>query len=373
MKFPGSKLLHRFDLAARETSLEDLFRSSRSSGLTGMIEVTLPGAIGLIFYYLGAEVNAMYREGSMAWSGQAALKHLGSKVFDKGGSVAVFELPLDLAHLLRGIARRQRTKDEVKDKSGLLDLLRRLEKGEHTGTLEVHTPNGAAMVLLVRGRVSNHYFDATDGETYEKGEARTRIEEAVGAGGPVQIFLGDFSRDAWKARHEVLAPVRSRLERPAAVEPSSVEIAREEVDLRRQAVDALQSSLPGVLQALIVDLLTGVVLARAGRGAADVNLAPIAELVPGLVLHVRGQLEASDADDELEFLELSTARVTTLVAVVASAQEAMAILADRAQPTAPLGAALLRAARDYAARLAPSQKRGTLPPGARPASAIRRA
>jgi hypothetical protein len=65
--------------------------------------------------------------------------------------------------------------------------------------------------------------------------------------------------------------------------------------------------------------------------------------------------------------------VTTLVAVMGSGQEAMALLADRAQPTAPLGSALLRAARDYAARLAPMRRRGTLPPGARTESAIRRA
>jgi hypothetical protein len=55
--------------------------------------------------------------------------------------------------------------------------------------------------------------------------------------------------------------------------------------------------------------------------------------------------------ETLEFLELSTERVTVLVSIVGEAQEGLALLADRSQPVALLTAALVRATRNYAARL----------------------
>ncbi len=36
MKFPGSKLLHQWDLSVQSLSLEDLYRSCEQAGLTGV-------------------------------------------------------------------------------------------------------------------------------------------------------------------------------------------------------------------------------------------------------------------------------------------------------------------------------------------------
>ena len=351
MKFPGSKLLHRFDLLAQRASLEELLRSSRDSGFTGLVEVAHEGATGLIFYYLGAEVNAMYRQGASSLSGQGALERMRALSSDQGGTVSVFELPLDMAHLMRGLTKRQRWTDPVHSRGELLELLHRLEKTEHTGTLEMQSPGSAAMVLFVRGRVSNVYFEDANGQTYEKGEARTKLEEAMSTGEP-QLYLADFSRDAWKARHEVLVPLLSRLERP---DPRAPEAASEESALRREVLDELSAEVPALLQAMLFDLMTGAVYVRVGRGAADLNVASLAELVPALTLDVRSRLEAGEGHP-LELLELSTERVIVLVAIVAEAQEGLALLADHSQPVALLSAALVRAARDYAVRL-----RGTRP------------
>lgn len=63
MRFPGSKLLHEWDLAVQPLSFEDLVRSCQQAGLTG-----LKGGAGLIFYYLGGEVNAHYRDASAAYT-----------------------------------------------------------------------------------------------------------------------------------------------------------------------------------------------------------------------------------------------------------------------------------------------------------------
>lgn len=353
MKFPGSKLLHRFDLVAQRTSLEDLLRSSRASGFTGLVEVAHEGATGLIFYYLGAEVNAIYRKGGASLSGQNALERMRSLSSDAGGTVSVFELPLDLAHLMRGLTKRQRWADRVCNRGELLELLHRLEKTEHTGTLEMQSEAGAAVVLLVRGRVSNVYFEDVNGQTYEKGPARTKLEEAVGVSEP-KLFLADFSRDAWKTRHEVLVPLLSRLQRP---DPRAAEAASEESALRQGLLDELAAEVPALVQALFFDLMTGAIYVRVGRGSGGLNVSPLAELLPTLTLHVRSQVEEGDDPDVLEFLELSTERVIVLVAIVTEAQEGIALLADHSQPATLLAAALARVARDYAVRLP-----GTRPP-----------
>jgi hypothetical protein len=354
MKFPGSKLLHRFDLQAQRSSLEDLLRSSRDSGFTGLVEVGHKGATGLIFYYLGAEVNAVYRQGTLSLSGQTALERMRGLSSDAGGTVSVYELPLDMAHLMRGLTKRHRWADPVRSRADLVELLHRLEKTEHTGTLEIQAAGGAGMVLIVRGRISNVYFEDSNGQTYEKGAARTKLDQAVTFGEP-QVFVADFSRDAWKSRHEVLVPLFSRLQRP---EPGAKAPPSEESTLRRELLDTLAAEVPALLQALLFDLMTGSVYVRVGRGSADLKVSPLAELVPALTLHVRSLLEAGEDTqaETLEFLELSTERVIVLVAVVPEAQEGLALLADHSQPVALLSAALVRAARDYASRL----------PGARP-------
>src|SRR5262249_15631086 len=107
MKFPGSKLLHNWDLSTQRLSLHDLLKSCQQAGLNGFAEVSFPDAVGMIFYYLGGEVNALFREGPVAHHGQAALEKLNAYVSGEEGTVSVYELPLDVAHLLRGITNRQ--------------------------------------------------------------------------------------------------------------------------------------------------------------------------------------------------------------------------------------------------------------------------
>jgi len=348
MKFPGSKLLRRFDLAAQASSLEDLLRSSRASAFTGLVELSHDGAIGLIFYYIGAEVNALYRTGGNASSGAAALDGMREAAQLGGATVSVFELPLDLAYLMRGLTRRQRLPEEVRSRSDLQELLRRLEKAEHTGTLEAQGASGSAVVLLVRGRVSNAYFESADAQTYEQAEARAKLEEAAAAG-LGQPFLGEFSREAWKTRHEVRVPMESRLQR---ADPRAPEAVTEEMAARRAALDALAVEAPGLRQAFLLDLLTGVVLGRSGRSTGDVNVGGLVEMLPPLLLELRARVEGTDGAESLEFVEISTERLTILAAVVSETQEAMVLVADRSQPAALLSAALQRVIRGYSGRAA---------------------
>jgi len=354
VKFPGSKLLHHWDLSVQRLSLDDLLRSCQQSGLTGFAEVKFPQSVAMIFYYLGGEVNALYREGPVAYHGQTALERLRSQVTGEDGMISVYELPLDMAHLLRGITNRQKLKETLKGSGELGELLRRMEKAEHTGTLEVQTSLGAAMILFVRGRVSNTYWEASGGTTYEKGEARQRLEEAVDKE-EAQLYLSEFSRDVWKTRHEVQTSIRSRLERREETNLSATDqVAAEETTLRNHVLEELERQIPAMVQGFVFDLLTGSILARKGRGTSALRVGLLAEKVPALTMYV-SDLVATEDQDQVELLELSTERVAALVAIVPEAQEAIAVLAERSQPTALIGAALSRAVRGYAARLHPAR------------------
>src|ERR1700752_3818146 len=119
MKFPGSKLLPQWDLSVRPLSPDGLFRSCRDVGLTGLAELRLHDTVGLIFYYLGGEVNALYREGSVAYNGQAAIDRLKARALGREGTVRVYEMPLDMAHLLRGITARKKVPEEPRDEAEL--------------------------------------------------------------------------------------------------------------------------------------------------------------------------------------------------------------------------------------------------------------
>jgi hypothetical protein len=360
VKFPGSKLLHHWDLAVQSVSLDDLLRSCQQAGLTGFAEVKFTQGVAMIFYYLGGEVNALYREGAVAFNGQAALDRLREQGTAREGLVSVYELPLDMAHILRGITNRQKLKERLASRADLLDLLHRMEKGEHTGTLEIQCVPGAAMILLVRGRVSNTYWETSGGLTYEKGEARQSLEQALEKPGDVHVFLSEFSRDIWKTRHEVQDSVRSRLEKRDGPEGTE-QVAAEEVVLRQQTLETFCAELPSVVQAFLFDLLTGAILARqGGKGTSALRTAFLADKIPGFTQYIRDLISNEDQDD-VEVVEISTGRMALVVAVIPETQEALAALAERAQPTALIAAAMARAVRAYAARALPLRSGGSQP------------
>lgn len=357
MKFPGSKLLHHWDLATQHVSLDDVLRSCQQVGLTGLAEVKFPQAVAMIFYYLGGEVNALYREGSVAYHGAAALERLRARVQGDDGEISVYELPLDMAHLLRGITNRQKLKETVRGRAALVDLLHQFEKAEHTGTVEMQLASGAAMVLVVRGRISNTYWETSNGLTYEKGEARQRLEQALDKE-EAQIFSSEFSREVWKSRHEVQSELRSRLEmRPSAgMPPPTEQLAAEEHSQRQQVLEDIQQQVPALIQVFLFDLMTGAVLARRG-GTTGVKVSVMAERMPAMTSYIR-DLVASEDGDTMDVVEISTERMAVLVALVDETQEAIALFADKSQPTALLSAALTRSVRAYAARLAPRAPAG---------------
>jgi len=353
LKFPGSKLLYELDLQQQGVALDDLLRSCRQVGLTGFAEYTGEDAVGMIFYYLGSEANTLFRRGNATSHGPAGLQAFRSAVASGAGALSVFELPLDMAHLLRGITNRRRLPEGPAGKAAFETLLETLEVTEHTGTVEIQTATGSAMLLLIQGRLSNVYWETAGGVTFEKGEARQRLEEALARSkGGIHAFQSDFSSAAWKGRHEPEAGVRSRLQ--AAGVEQSAEVADEEARARGQVLERLAAQVPALLQGFVFDLLTGAVLARHGRGPDALRVALLAEKVPRLTLYLR-DLVAVGQEGDVELFEFSTSRTAILVTIVPEAQEAIALLADKSQPTALIASALSGVARSYAASLHPAR------------------
>ncbi len=354
MKFPGSKLLHQVDLSNQGVSLGDVLRSCQQVALTGFAEIRRSDAMGMIFYYLGGEVNALFREGQVAHNGQAAIERLKALAPDQDTSVAVYELPLDMAHLLRGITQRRKLKETLAGTTDLDALLERLRESQHTGTLELQTPSGSGVLLLVQGRVSNTYWETPDGVTFEKVEARRRLDRALGRG-DAQLLLSDFSREVWKSRHEIQETVRSRLDHPRDEAPAGTDqLVVEEKANRKQLLDDLHSEIPALLHSLVFDLMTGAILARKSRGTDALRVALLAEKLPSFVLFLRDLVAAQDSD-RMDTVDLSTQAVVCVVEVVPETQEGVGVIAEKSQPTALIASILERFIRRYAARSRPAR------------------
>jgi hypothetical protein len=125
---------------------------------------------------------------------------------------------------------------------------------------------------------------------------------------------------------------------------------------RQRALDQLTAEVPAILLAFFFDLMTGAVFARAGRGAADVDVTAVAEALPVVALLARDRLTSIEESDAVEFVAVETNRMSFLVHVLAEAQEAIAVVADRALPTAQAQVVLARVGRAHADRIRPLRR-----------------
>jgi hypothetical protein len=266
---------------------------------------------------------------------------------DNEGSVAIYELPLDMAHLLRGLSQRHKLNEEVGDAAAFEKLVERMAQSEHTGLLEIHTVSGAALLLMIAGRISNIYWETKEGVTFEKGEARHRLDRAL-AYGAEEVIISDFSRDMWRNRQTTPARLDARFIGPAPHGDTSQQVAVDRA-VRQSVLDELHTEVPALLQAVFFDLMTGLILARKLRGTGAVRVGILSEKIPALTASVR-DLVRLEGNDQLEFIHVTTGHVVIVVAVIVETQEGIAALADKSQPTALIEAALARASRSYLTR-----------------------
>jgi len=200
MRFPGSKLLSQ-DLSTETTPFDSIIRHCEDVNLSGYMEISFGDAEGLLLFYLGEQINIIYRQGNKIFiSGEATLK-LRNTAQLKEGKISIYELPLDMAHMLRGLSNRKEMFGQIFASDPLKELIRKLEAEGHTGSLEVLTNKGTGMILQVRGRFSTAYFETAAGVTFEKKEALNKIYELLDRDDTsAQVFQSDSSPDIWKSR-----------------------------------------------------------------------------------------------------------------------------------------------------------------------------
>jgi hypothetical protein len=343
MMFPAGARLHEWDLSTAGTPLDDLLRSCQQVSLTGFAEIKLSTGVGVILYYQGSEATAVFRQQSGAsYQGQEALRRLRQAAAERDGTVVVYELPLEMAHVLRGITNRRRVSEPISTVAHLDAFLERLQTDRHTGMLEVQTSAGVAALLLVNGRMSNLYLERADGRKLERAPALQELQRALDGTQSATVFLSDFSRDVWKARHDVASGPPS-----AEAAASSSPMDERESALRHELLKKAEDSIPVFAVGMVVDLMTLAVLARRSRGASALSVEQLASRVPSVL---GGMCEALARDGDLpELLELTAGHCVMVVVVADETHEALVVIADRAQPTAQITAAARRLVGTYAA------------------------
>jgi hypothetical protein len=369
MRFPGSKLLSQ-DLSTETTPLESVTRQCEDVNLSGYMEISFGDAEGLILFYLGEQINIIYRAGNEISVSNEAMLKLRNTASLKEGKVSVYELPLDMAHMLRGLSNRQEIFGQIFASQPLRDLLSRLEKDGHTGSLEVITNKGTGMILLVRGRFSNGYFETNGGVTFEKGEAMNKVFEALDTPETsARVFQSEFSSNIWKARHETQRARSSRLHEileqqrpqegalespPAAEAPTPKEKAKRRqkpVDrkpIQKKILSAIREQTPSMLAAFFFDLETEEFELEQIEYPKETEERLIIEKLPAFVKYLENLTSMKD-DDHVDTFLLSTENFYLIVKCIQETGDGIALVTDKSQPVALASALLLNSAHRYAA------------------------
>jgi hypothetical protein len=392
MRFPGSKLLSQ-ELSTRTTPFDSIIRHCEDVNLSGYLEITFGDAEGLILFYLGEQINVIYRHGVNKFflGGEATLK-LRNTAAVKEGKISIYELPLDMAHMLRGLSNRKEIFGQIFASDPLKDLLKKLQSEGHTGSLEVLTNKGTGMILNVRGRFSTAYFETEAGVTFEKKEALNKIYELLDRDDTsARVFQSDFSPDIWKSRQQGGSKARaSRLQeileqrrpphvsgerrdhdasdgrdRESGSSSSSGSAGRatqksggsdasggaDRRPLQEQILAEIRDQTPSLLAAFFFNLRTEEIDAELVVAPNETSDRLIVDKLPAFVKYLEN-LAAMRGDDHVEMLSMSTENFYLIVRCLRDTDEGIALITDRSQPVTLASSLLLNSAHRYLTMLA---------------------
>lgn len=372
MRFPGSKLLSQ-DLSTETTSFDSIIRHCEDVNLSGYMEIAFGDAEGLLLFYLGEQINIIYRQGNKIFlAGEATLK-LRNTAQLKEGKISIYELPLDMAHMLRGLSNRKEIFGQIFASEPLKELTAKLKSEGHTGSLEVLTSKGTGMILQVRGRFSTAYFETEAGVTFEKKEALNKIYELLDREDTVaQVFQSDFSPDIWKSRQQGGKSRTSRLQEllesrrsdedpndatvpvePVAeiVPPVEPEKTLDRTPLQEQILAEIHEQTPSLLAAFFFNLQTEEIDAELVTAPEETADRLIVDKLPAFVKYLEN-LAAMRSDDHMEILSMSTENFYLIVKCIRETEEGIALITDRSQPVTLASALLLNSSQRYVAMLA---------------------
>ena len=375
MRFPGSKLLSQ-DLSTETTPFDSIIRHCEDVNLSGYMEIAFGDAEGLLLFYLGEQINIIYRQGNKIFLGGEATLKLRNTAQLKEGKISIFELPLDMAHMLRGLSNRKEIFGQIFASDPLKELTAKLKSEGHTGSLEVLTSKGTGMILQVRGRFSTAYFETEAGVTFEKKEALNKIYELLDRDDTVaQVFQSDFSPDIWKSRQQgtksrtsrlqellesrrddpadATIPVEKQLPEPVAeiVPPVKPEKTMDRTPLQEQILAEIHEQTPSLLAAFFFDLQTEEIDAELVTAPEETADRLIVDKLPAFVKYLEN-LAAMRSDDHMEILSMSTENLYLIVKCIRETEEGIALITDRSQPVTLASALLLNSSHRYLAMLA---------------------
>jgi len=375
MRFPGSKLLSQ-DLSTETTPFDSIIRQCEDVNLSGYMEIAFGDAEGLLLFYLGEQINIIYRQGNKIFLGGEATLKLRNTAQLKEGKISIYELPLDMAHMLRGLSNRKEIFGQIFASDPLRELTAKLKDEGHTGSIEVLTSKGTGMILQVRGRFSTAYFETEAGVTFEKKEALNKIYELLDRDETVaQVFQSDFSPDIWKSRLQGTKGRASRLQellesrrddpsnatipaeepvyRPVAEVVPPVEPAKtlDRTPLQEQILAEINEQTPSLLAAFFFDLQTEEIDAELVTAPEETADRLIIDKLPAFVKYLEN-LAAMRSDDHMEILSMSTENFYLIVKCIRETEEGIALITDRSQPVTLASALLLNSSHRYVALLA---------------------
>ncbi len=376
MRFPGSKLLSQ-ELSTKTTPFDSIIRHCEDVNLSGYMEIAFGDAEGLLLFYLGEQINIIYRQGNNIFVGGEATLKLRNTAQLREGQISIFELPLDMAHMLRGLSNRKEIFGQIFASDPLKDLMKRLESESHTGSLEVLTNKGTGMILQVRGRFSTAYFETEAGATLEKKEALNKIYELLDREDTsARVFQSDFSSDIWKARQkggngkgrasrlqELLEQSRpapaSEPEGEAGAEdlgaPVFEDVAKKKASdrkpLQEQILSEIRDQTPSLLAAFFFDLKSEEINTELVAAPEETADRLIVDKLPAFVKYLEN-LAAMRGDDHVELLSMSTETFYLIVKCISETQEGIALITDLSQPATLSSALVLNCSHRYVAMLA---------------------
>ncbi len=389
MRFPGSKLLSQ-DLSTETTSFDSIIRHCENVNLSGYMEVTFGDAEGLLLFYLGEQINIIYRHTNKIFLGSEATLKLRNTAQMREGKISIYELPLDMAHMLRGLSNRKEIFGQIFAADPLKDFIKQLHSDGHTGSLEILTNKGIGMILLVRGRFSTAYFETEGGVTFEKKEALNKIYALLERDDTsAQVFQSEFSPDIWKTRQQGSKGRSSRLqelleqrrdgptepgehathatqddtrkptgpttERVASISevvpPPEPPPSSDRKPLQEQILADIGEQTPALLAAFFFDLGSEEINAELVAAPDETADRLIIDKLPAFVKYLEN-LAAMRGDDHVEILSMSTENFYLIVKCIPETEEGIAMITDRSQPVTLASALLLNSAHRYIAMLA---------------------
>ncbi|OGW62630.1 MAG: hypothetical protein A2V83_10140 [Nitrospirae bacterium RBG_16_64_22] len=210
--FPGGSLLFE-TLIDSHTVIENLLDEVKKTNLSGFCEVRFPQTIGLVFFYSGEPTSVIFKSPGKVSSGQEGLEDLKDFCHQhKGGKLSVYELPNDVAFMLRGLTNRTQITAEADWSGRLRMLIDELAEEKYTGALDVITSAGKGLILLVGGKISTTSFEIESGIVFSGKDGLEKIYQVMDKPGVAcKIYKSDFSAETWKERQILGIPRESRI------------------------------------------------------------------------------------------------------------------------------------------------------------------